>query len=68
MSEIKKNIIVCKGCGRKIPFNIHFKPALKELLDKKNRKETWVWIITIAMATQLISQLISDYVLHYLFK
>ena len=68
MQNVKKNIIICKGCGRKIPFNIRLKPAIKELLDKKNIKETWLWIFVIALITQFISQIISDVVLKYAYN
>ncbi len=70
MSNPKKNItginkaIVCKKCGHHVGY-IKLKPALQALLDKKNRKETWFWIFMVALATQFISQIISDVVLRY---
>lgn len=54
--------IICKKCGHKVGF-LRMSPAMKEILDKKNRKETWVYIFAIALATQIISQLFSDIVL-----
>ena len=65
MSNIKKDIagvnraIICKGCGKRVGF-IKLKPALQELLDKKNRKQTWFYIFLIALGTQLIAQIMSD--------
>lgn len=60
--------IICSKCGHKVGF-LRLTPALKEILDKKNRKETWVYIFAIALVTQIISQIISDIVLgHYGWK
>ena len=56
--------IVCRKCGHKVGF-LRMSPALKDILDKKNRKETWVYIFLIALATQVISQIFSDVVLGY---
>jgi hypothetical protein len=66
MRSVTNNFIKCKGCGRKIPFNIRFKPAIKELFDKKNRKQTWVWIFIIAVITQVIAQFLSDLFFRYI--
>ncbi len=54
--------IICKKCGHKVGF-LRISPTLKDILDKKNRKETWLYIFLIALITQLISQLFSDIVL-----
>jgi hypothetical protein len=70
MSDVKKNIIgihrpiICKKCGHRVGY-LKVKPELQKLLDKKSRKETWVWIFVIALITQFISQIISDLVLGY---
>lgn len=63
MSNIKRDIvgvhraIICKKCGHKVG-TLKMKPALQDLLDKKNRKETWMYIFMIALTTQVISDII----------
>jgi len=51
--------IICKKCGHKVGY-LKLKPALQDLLNKKNRKETIVWIFVIALVTQIISDIIID--------
>ncbi len=51
--------IICRKCGHKVGF-LRMTPALKDILDKKNRKQTWAVIFLIALITQLISQILSD--------
>jgi len=59
MSTIKKTginkPIICKKCGHRVGF-LRLKPALQELLNKKNRKETFMWIFVIALVTQILAE------------
>lgn len=60
--------IICKKCGHKVGF-LRMTPVMKEILDKKNRKETWLYIFMIAMITQIVSQILSDLLLgHFGFR
>lgn len=60
--------IICKKCGHKVGF-LRMTPAFKDILDKKNRKETWMYIFMIALVTQIISQILSDILLgHFGFR
>ena len=53
--------IICKKCKHRVGF-IRMKPALQELLNKKNRRETFAWIFLIALITQLLSDIIINLV------
>ena len=48
-------IIICKKCGHRVG-QLRMKPAMLELLNKKNRKETIAWIFVIALITQVLSE------------
>ena len=52
-------IIICKKCGHRVG-QLRMKPAMLELLNKKNRKETFTLIFMIACVTQLLSDVIID--------
>ena len=64
MSTDKKNIgkvIICKRCGHRVGV-LRIKPELKELLKKRGRQETFIWIMAVALVTQVIAQVISDWI------
>lgn len=55
--------IICSKCGHKVGY-VRLKPALYKMLENKNKAETWTYIFAIALATQIISQIISDLLLN----
>lgn len=57
--ELKQKEIRCKKCGHRVGM-LRMKPAMIELLNKKNRKETFIWIFAIAVITQVLSEGIID--------
>ena len=54
--------LICKKCGHRMGY-LKLKPAMKELFNQKNRKETILMIFVIALVTQFISQIIIDLII-----